>query len=194
MELSPHEDIISLEVVTKINTTVYVSLPFNFYSSDTKSKVEFKTGEYLFIELNYDILKIQHDETRVCRNYSNVDSDSYDNCKLNRATKIITQALNCTLPFVDDIKYSFCEGDLIKEALSLYSSSMYYLKDSECPVPCTNLYASFGFPFIDSSDKDLAKMRMYFKTIVKVTEDYISYDILRYKLKSSYQSLEYVAV
>ena len=56
---------------------------------------------------------------------------------------------------------------------------MYYLKDSECPVPCTNLYASFGFPFIDSTDKDLAKMRMYFKTIVKVTEDYISYDILR---------------
>ena len=36
----------------------------------------------------------------------------------------------------------------------------------------------FGFPFIGKAKKGFA--RLYFKNIVKVTEDFVSYDFLRY--------------
>ena len=36
----------------------------------------------------------------------------------------------------------------------------------------------FGFPFIGKVKKGFA--RLYFKNIVKVTEDFVSYDFLRY--------------
>ena len=149
-------EIISLDLLTKIDANVFIALPHNFYSSDTRSKVEMKKGEFLFIELNYDILKIQFDEKRVCRNYS-----------------------NCTLPFAEIINSTYCEGETIEKAIKIYETSMYFMKNIECPVPCTNLYASFGFPFVDAYSEDVSRLRMYFKTIIKVTEDYVSYDFLR---------------
>ena len=74
---------------------------------------------------------------------------------------------------------SYCKGDTIGKAINLYKTSMRYLKDEECPDPCINLYASFGFPFISKNRNDFGRLRMYFKSIVKVTEDYVSYDFLR---------------
>ena len=172
-------EIISLDLLTKIDANVFIALPHNFHSSDTRSKVEMKKGEFLFIELNYDILKIQFDEKRVCRNYSNVENDSYDNCNLERTKRMLLERFNCTLPFAEIINSTYCEGETIEKAIKMYETSMYFMKNIECPVPCTNLYASFGFPFVDAYSEDVSRLRMYFKTIIKVTEDYVSYDFLR---------------
>ena len=108
-----------------------------------------------------------------------MDKDAYDNCKLDRTRRMLTHDFNCSLPWADIANVSYCKGDTIVKARYLYETSMIYLKDEECPVPCINLYASFGFPFISKTGNDVGRLRMYFKSIVKVTEDYVSYDFLR---------------
>ena len=51
----------------------------------------------------------------------------------------------------------------------------------ECPVPCVNMITTFGYPNIGKKSF-LSKGRVYllFKNLVKVTEDFISYDLLRF--------------
>ena len=49
----------------------------------------------------------------------------------------------------------------------------------KCPEPCHKMQTIFGFPFYTNIDgKTFA--RLYFKNTVRVTEDFVSYDLLRY--------------
>ena len=49
----------------------------------------------------------------------------------------------------------------------------------KCMDPCVKTVTYFGFPFITSNDNPTGFARLYFKNIVKVTEDFVSYDLLR---------------
>ena len=45
--------------------------------------------------------------------------------------------------------------------------------------PCVKTVTYFGFPFLSDDTIDYAYAKLYFKNIVKVTEDYLSYTFLR---------------
>ena len=49
----------------------------------------------------------------------------------------------------------------------------------ECPVPCVNMITS-GIPSITKRNDKKGKVSIRFKNLVKVTEDFVSYDFLRY--------------
>ena len=50
----------------------------------------------------------------------------------------------------------------------------------KCPEPCVKLLTYFGYPHIQKNINSTGIVNLYFKDIVKVTEDFISYDLLRY--------------
>ena len=53
----------------------------------------------------------------------------------------------------------------------------------QCMDPCVKTVTYFGFPFLSDDDIDYAYAKLYFKNIVKVTEDYLSYTFLRLTIK-----------
>ena len=57
--------------------------------------------------------------------------------------------------------------------------------------PCVKTVTYFGFPFLSDDTIDYAYAKLYFKNIVKVTEDYLSYTFLRLKEILSISSLHY---
>ena len=72
----------------------------------------------------------------------------------------------------------------------------------ECPVPCVNMITSFGYPnpnidkltsensLVNEFWKNRGEVRIYFNKLVKVTEDFVSYDFLRlYNFLSSIMDL-----
>ena len=161
--------------VTKTDAYIFVSTPYKFYSGDTRSKVKMRLGEVLFIETNYEVMNSYSE----CYHYSNIGNDTYDHCKWNHVRKMISARFNCTIPFVDNHTLPFCGKDNAKAAFNMYKSHI-YAKTPNCHRPCSEVHTWFGFPDKDSIGETEAKLKLYFKTIVKVTEDFISYDFLRY--------------
>ena len=50
-----------------------------------------------------------------------------------------------------------------------------------CREPCVKTVTVFGFPFLSDDQKlDSAYAKLYFKNIVKVTEDHLAYSFLRW--------------
>ena len=48
-------------------------------------------------------------------------------------------------------------------------------------TPCTSMAVQFGIPDIDGTqvDKESGSVTIYLKNVVKVTQDLVSYDLLR---------------
>ena len=56
----------------------------------------------------------------------------------------------------------------------------------KCMDPCVKTVTYFGFPFLTIEETmDYAYAKLYFKNIVKVTEDYLSYTFLRLEKDSA---------
>ena len=49
----------------------------------------------------------------------------------------------------------------------------------KCPESCVKMITYFGYPHISRTYNPTGKVNIYFKDTVKVTEDFISYDLLR---------------
>ena len=175
-----NEGLDNIYVTTNTDAYIFVSTPKKFYSGDTRSKVTLRLGEYLFIEANYEIMN-SNSKTSACQHYSNVGNDSYDFCKQMKVAKMVSENFNCTIPFVENPSLPYCRENNSEEAFHLYRNNI-YAKLEDCPRPCSEIYTNFGFPDIDVNDnleKSEAKVKLYFKTIVRVTEDFVSYDFLR---------------
>ena len=69
---------------------------------------------------------------------------------------------------------------LIFQAISLWTMGMKW-KEEMCHEPCNKLMTFFGFPFISklSGRDDVGHVKLYFKRVIKVTEDVLSYSLLR---------------
>ena len=53
----------------------------------------------------------------------------------------------------------------------------------KCIDPCVKTVTYFGFPFLTEDDEiDYAFAKLYFKNIVKVTEDFLAYSFLRFEV------------
>ena len=168
------EHLFFVDITSKMALYVFINLPDQFTHEDARSKVQINVGENLFIETTYDILRINNDPT--CHKYG--DLHNYDTCKIKEVGKILEESLGCSVPFHEKRTGGVCEEDMARRASQMFKDLIgTQLKD--CPEPCVKMMTYFGFPFITRYDKPTGFVRLYFKNIVKVTEDFVSYDLLR---------------
>ena len=140
-------------------------------------KLEANFGESLYLDITYDILKKKF--AKSCNSYQ---YNSYDFCKETEVEKRIMKKFNCMVPFLTTSAQRVCIAKNKSEKASEFFKNLIFSKSSECPPPCTNMLTMFGFPSYSKNDGRKGYVRLYFKGIVKVTEEFVSYDLLRYSV------------
>ena len=155
---------------------IYIDIPFQFYTN-TRSRIFANANEkLLYIKVNYEILKINHGHN--CRKYSDAYSGSYDQCKVSDMERKIQAKFNCSIPSMKSQPENLCKGPVTKNASQVFYE--YFKSEStKCPQTCTKMTPIIGMPKHKAARGRGGKARLYFDNIVKVTEDFVSYDILR---------------
>lgn len=168
-----------IDVEIKKSIFLYFSPPNVFYDSDSKSKFQVNAGEDLFLDSTYEILKNNFKEN--CKTYPKTYEQSHNACKMKIAEQNIITEFNCSVPFIQNRNtgVNICKNQTIAATASKIFGDHTFKVLPECPVPCVNMITIFGFPFIRKRQDNIGRFRLYFKNIVKVTEDFISYDLLR---------------
>ena len=92
---------------------------------------------------------------------------------------MIDRELNCSVPFyldADENTLPFCKGEAAKEASKILTMSL-----KNVLTPCTSMAVQFGIPNVEYTTKnqDSGSLTIYLKNVVKVTQDLVSYDLLR---------------
>ena len=114
-----------------------------------------------------------------CKKYSSEFSGSLDDFKIKEQKRMIDRELNCSVPFyldADENTLPFCKGEAAKEASKILTMSL-----KNVLTPCTSMAVQFGIPNVEYTTKnqDSGSLTMYLKNVVKVTQDLVSYDLLR---------------
>ena len=86
-----------VDVISKKKIVIYFNLAGQFYTN-SRSFIPSNTGENMYVEVPYEILKSNHDPR--CQKYSNLVSKSYDSCKASNMHEKIQSEFNCTVPFL----------------------------------------------------------------------------------------------
>ena len=134
--------------------------------------------------MNYEIFKTHFDNGAECRKYStSTYSGSYDEMMMNETQKLLKKKLNCTTPFSLNLETEpVCRGDAGRMASKILDSAK-----KSVMTPCSSMTTNFGYPFTAKSDGNTTGFaRLYLKNIVKVTEDFISYDLLRLSSRTKF--------
>ena len=143
---------------------------------DSKSKLQAIVGQSLFIDITYEFMKENFGKT--CQFYS---SETYDTCKSREIEIRILDKYNCTFPFLTTSSATLCpkkDFQDTKEASKDFYK-LFYSEFVKCPSPCINMRTFVGYPSLNSIDGNKGFVRIYFKSIIKTTEDFMSYDLLR---------------
>ena len=170
---SRQDNVFFVDLVSKMPLYVFLNLPDQFYHEDARSKIQVNPGESLFLDVTYEILKINNDP--FCARY---DGGSYDKCKADQVGQLLDKTLGCSVPFIENSTSVICQDEAAGHASRIFKDRIGTQAEA-CPEPCTKIITFFGFPFISKNDKSTGFCRLYFKNIVKVTEDFVSYDLLR---------------
>lgn len=180
IEFGKETDTVSyIDVEIKKSIYLYFSPPHVFYDSDSKSKFQVNVNEDLFLDSTYEIL--QNNFKANCKTYPTTYEHSHNACKMQIAEQKIKTEFNCSVPFIQnqDRTVNICQNQTIANTASTVFGDHTFEILPECPVPCINMITIFGFPFIRKRQDNIGRVRLYFKNIVKVTEDFINYDLLR---------------
>ena len=180
-----NETISRIEIETNMPVYLFINLPNIFLNGIPKSKIMVNTKESLHIEATYEILQTHYNDD--CKKYSLTYNQSFDACKFEVLEKKINTNMNCSVPFMfkPNRREEICQNATVaKSAFNIYWNNLFNILP-ECPVPCVNMITSFGFPVVergknDGREDDKGKVYIFFKDLVKVTEDFISYDLLRF--------------
>ena len=183
------EPVMSIELLLNLPAYIYVNLKGQFRKSDSYSKVEIKLKEKLYIELLYEI--VIKNEPILCKNY---EKETYDHCCEKAAEDYMRGALNCTVPYINSpTNLSVCRDSeksgqvrhekankniIIFQARNVLGSVLGKQKTT-CPDPCRKITVIFGFPVIDHSGAQTGFVKFYLKSLVKQTEDFQDYTLLR---------------
>ena len=168
----------SVQFTVKKSIYIYVNIPFHYYTL-SRSKLQVNVNEYLYLDINYEIMNDNNGKS--CRKYSDVQYlNSYDWCVSADVERRIKLDFNCTIPFLVTIEQKndsiICKGETAQKALNYFQT-----RQTECLDSCHNMITGFGFPFITRQNNSGTGFgRLYFKKIVKETEDFVSYDFLRF--------------
>ena len=168
-----------MDIQIKEPIYIFFNLPNLFFNEDSRSKFQVNLGEDLFLDVTYEIL--QNNFKASCLKYPNTYHGSYDHCKITEIEKRIVSKLDCTAPFINkpSLTNSLCTGDKAKNSSESFMNYANMLMPT-CPDPCINMLTSFGIPLVTKNGNDaVGRVRLYFKNIIKFTEDYVSYNFLR---------------
>ena len=180
--------VVSVEFNANFPIYIYVNMPGQTTNENSKSKVEVKMKQRLFIDVTYEVFELNDEEK--CFKYS--QEYSYDNCNFNGLEKYFTN-VGCSVPYVKS-NVSVCKDkDLISKVfqiicLPLDNPLLKVINAFDnilgvvepCKDPCVKTVTYFGFPFLsDDEELEFAYAKLYFKNVVKVTEDYLAYTFLR---------------
>lgn len=167
------------DIKIKKQVYMYFNMPHNFLNEDSRSKFEASPGQNLFIDVTYEIL--QDNFRAQCKKYPKTFAGSYDECKVKNIERRIVSELNCTTPFINEptLTNVLCVGEKARNASDSFMDLANKLMPS-CPDPCINMLTTFGFPLLSQANNNsIGGVRLYFKSIVKFTEDFVSYNFLR---------------
>ena len=131
----------------------------------------------LYMQVGYEILKINHGKR--CKLYpDSFYAGSFDECKIHDLDEEIKSKFNGTVPYMMK-QGNLCRGSSAKEASDYYKEHV-QTESLQCPQTCQTMSVSFGMPkYKDKKPGDFGKVRLYFNDIIKETEDFVSYDLLR---------------
>ena len=161
------------------NLVLYLDIPFCFHTnSKSNTRINANASQKVILPVTHEILKINFDKKKNCKEYSNSYIGSYDECKITAMEKMLQVRFNCTVPFLMK-SGPLCDGKTAKNASQIYDHVIQYGLTNECPRPCHKIIPTFGLPRYYSPGNESGKIRLYFHNIVKVTEDFVSYDLLR---------------
>ena len=131
----------------------------------------------MYVPVTYEILRSNHDP--YCRKYAwNSYAGSYDQCKESDLEIKIKTKFNCTVPFVGTKSGTLCHGSVAKMASKEFMN-LFQRESEHCPQPCLNMLTTFGIPTYTNTTNGIGWAQFYFNTNVKVTDDFVSYDLLR---------------
>ena len=176
MLLNENKHITMVDINFKQSIYIYINIPFRFWELHTRSKLQANVNEDLFMEVNYEIHKKNYGKK--CKKYSNNYYQSFDRCQTLDQEKRIIEKFNCTVPFLAFVGSEICRGAAAEKANKLY---LQIAQNSSCSSPCHNMMSWFGYPFITQKPhyNGTGFARLYFRKIIKETEDFMSYDLLR---------------
>ena len=145
--------------------------------TNSRLRVASETSKRIYVQVTYEILRSNHDPS--CRKYAwNSYAGSYDQCKESDLEIKIKTKFNCTVPFVGTNPGTLCHETVAKLASNEFQK--YFQRQSEnCPQPCLNMLTTFGIPTYTNTTNGIGRAQFYFNTNVKVTDDFVSYDLLR---------------
>ena len=167
-------------VYIKKTVFMYVNLPNIFFNVRPKSKIQVNTVESLTLEATYEILQTNVNDN--CKKYSQTYDQSFDECKFEVMANNLNTAVNCSVPFLfkENVTKNICKNETVaKRAFWSYARDLNSILP-ECPVPCVNMITSFVYPIVSKLGDNQGRVVLDFKNLVKVTEDFISYDLLRF--------------
>lgn len=173
-QMDKNDSIYTYDIMFSKSIYIYFNMPQQFYNDDSKSKIQANVGERQYLDITYEILK--NNFAKNCKSYN---SNSYDFCKATEIENIIWAKFNCTVPFLTTSTVNVCNMKKISGEASKYFYKLIYTKLDQCPSPCTNMMTNLGLPSVTKDDAKIGFVRLYFKSIVKITEDFVSYDLLR---------------
>ena len=181
IEIGKGNEIIDyIKVVIRKPLNIFIDLPHVFYNGIPSTRFMANTGENLWLEVSYEIFQTNFDDN--CKKYSQTYKESFDACKFEAINKKIDRILNCSVPFLIEPNKTanICQNATVsRRAYRIYSNDRPKILP-ECPVPCVNMITSFGYPIIEKREDNKGKVYIFFKNFVKVSNDFISYDLLRY--------------
>ena len=154
----------------------------SFYDGVPSTRSQANPRETLWLEATYEIFQTNYNDD--CKKYSKSYNQSFDACKFEAINKKIYTLMNCSVPFIfkpdRTVPVEICQNVTVAQrAFDIYKEDRKKIIP-ECPVPSVNMITSFGYPIIEKREDSIGKVSIFFKNVVKVTNDFISYDLLRY--------------
>ena len=172
-----HESpIIYFSMLLKRDLEIYFEFPLQFYAN-SKTRFFAKYTEKMSIQVTYEIMKFNYDKT--CRKYSLESFDgSFDQCKMTDIERKIQSEFNCTIPFFMK-PGNYCLGAVAVMANDMFDD-MFTTDSLKCPRSCYKIVPVFGIPKRKPPTQWLKPgIKIYLNNDIKVTEDFVSYDLLR---------------
>ena len=180
-EIKMKKNVVIVDIKFRRSIYIYINVPFQFMDSTSRTKIQANLNEDLFLDTNYEIIK--NNFGKHCRKYSNTNFGGYDRCELIHQDRYIRAKYNCTVPYFSKKGDKICRGAIAKKAAQYLDTVRH--TNTLCPDPCHNILTWFGYPIVTEnlSYNGTGFVRLYFKNIIKVTQDFVSYDLLRFDKK-----------
>ncbi|TRY78400.1 hypothetical protein TCAL_10416 [Tigriopus californicus] len=186
MYLNPavtRKEIVNMEIEAKAGIYIYLHHPGQRLDVDSKTKVFAELGNKLFIDLAHELSTntLGQDGEMPCD--ASMDWD-YDGCIYEKLGNELWNSFGCVLPFMPSVSgRSICRFDTSTQeglewkhqVIERYNYLSSTGQRGLCAMPCSTMEVFLGLPFDGVEDPDIAYIKMYIKSTVKVKKTVLDY-------------------